>query len=153
MCLCWRSTTKINYRKRLTLFPFHIALFTIRCVPRQSPVGVWSCWPLKFSVLLRHRTVWWCTEQSGVFWLGSSDFWLMHCSLFLLQRSRPLVKLTGSLLAHRTVRWIIAEWIWENSRTASSRGLQPGAPDSVWCTPDTDRCAIGHVHSYMLQTL
>jgi hypothetical protein len=23
MCLCWLSTTKINYRKRLTLFPFH----------------------------------------------------------------------------------------------------------------------------------
>jgi hypothetical protein len=26
MCLCWSSTTKINYRKRLTLFPFHLCI-------------------------------------------------------------------------------------------------------------------------------
>jgi hypothetical protein len=24
MCLCWTSTTKINYRKWLTQFPFHL---------------------------------------------------------------------------------------------------------------------------------
>jgi hypothetical protein len=39
-------------------------LFTVWCVPRRPTVGVWSCWPLKTSVLLVHRTVRWHTGQS-----------------------------------------------------------------------------------------
>jgi hypothetical protein len=31
MCLCWSSTTKINYRKWLTLFPFHSLCFACVC--------------------------------------------------------------------------------------------------------------------------
>jgi hypothetical protein len=50
-----------------------------------------------------HRTVRWHTGQSGVFWLYSFDFWLLHCSLFLRQHSRPLAKFTVAPLAHRTV--------------------------------------------------
>jgi hypothetical protein len=34
-----------------------MALFTVRCMPRQQTVGVQSGWPLKSFVLLRHRTV------------------------------------------------------------------------------------------------
>jgi hypothetical protein len=59
-----------------------MALFTVQCVPRQSSVGVWSGWPLKSFVLLRHRTVRWHTRQFGVLWLCSFDLWLLrvHCS-------------------------------------------------------------------------
>jgi hypothetical protein len=106
-----------------------------------------------------HRTVQWCTGHCTVHCLVHatstnrwglelltvevlcplvapdspvrSDFagWLLHCSLFLSQRSRPLgevdrcsVGAPESLVAHRTVQWIIVDWFWENPRAASSRG-------------------------------
>jgi hypothetical protein len=55
-------------------------LFIVRCVPRQSTVGVWSGWLLKSFVLLWHRTV------RCVLTL---QFWLLW-PLFTVQRSRPL---------------------------------------------------------------
>jgi hypothetical protein len=114
---------------------------TVRCVPRQPTVGVWNDWPLKSFVLLRHQTVWWHTGQSGALWLCTSDFWLLHCSLFLRQRSRPLGEVDHWPLAHRKVRQFLVEWLWENPRAASSRGASDWAPDSVWCaTGYTNTC-------------
>jgi hypothetical protein len=101
-----------------------MALFIVRCVPCLPTIGVWSGWPLKSFVLLRHRTV------RCVLTL---QFWLLHCSLFLRQRSRPLAKLTVALLAHRIVRWILVEWLWGNPRATSSRGALAWALDSVQC--------------------
>jgi hypothetical protein len=44
-----------------------MTLFTVRCLPRQQTIVVWSGWPLKSFVLLRHRTDRWHTGQSGAF--------------------------------------------------------------------------------------
>jgi hypothetical protein len=135
-------------------------LFTVWWVPRQLIVRVWSCWPLKSSVLLRQRTVQWHTWQFGAFWLCrlTSDFLL--CWLCCIQHNRLLGKVDrcsvgspDSLVAHRTVRWILVEWLWENLRVASSRRSSAWAPDSVRCTSDSVRCATGCTKSCMLQTL
>jgi hypothetical protein len=58
-------------------------LFTIRCVPHQPAVGVWSGWPLKSYVLLLHWIVW-CDLTS------QTVFWLLRFSLRAQSRSRPL---------------------------------------------------------------
>jgi hypothetical protein len=69
-----------------------------------------------------------------------TDFWLLHWSVFTVQRSRPLgevdrcsVGSLDSLVAHRTVQWILVDWLWENPRVASSRGALAWALDSVRC--------------------
>jgi hypothetical protein len=61
-----------------------------------------------------------CTEQSGVFWLRCSDFWLVHCLLFIWHCSRPLGAVDRCFIcspnmfgAHRTVQWIIEERLWK----------------------------------------
>jgi hypothetical protein len=99
-------------------------LFIVRCVPRQPTIGVWSGWPLKSFVLLRHRT-----DRC----ILTLQFWVLLCPLFIVHRSRPLARLTVALLPHQTVRWILVEWLWENSRALSSLGASAWAPDSVWC--------------------
>jgi hypothetical protein len=104
-----------------------MALFTVRCAPHQPTVGVWSCWPLKSFVLLWHRTV--RCVLTLQFWLLTSAPSTVPSST----RSTVWVKLTVAPLAHRTVWWILVEWLWENPRAANLRGLPPGAPDSVWC--------------------
>jgi hypothetical protein len=38
-----------------------------------------------------------------------------------------------SPVAHRTVRWIIAECAWRNPKVKSWRSIHPGAPDTVRC--------------------
>jgi hypothetical protein len=67
-----------------------------------------------------------------------------HCSLLLFLCRRPLARSSrcsagtpDSLVSHRTVRWIIAEWLPEFPRLASlesislvHRTLSGGAPDS-----------------------
>jgi hypothetical protein len=68
----------------------------------------------------------------------------VHC--FFINTVDYWAKLTVAPLAHRTVRGILVEWLWENPRAASSRWLQPRASDNV-------QCATGCAHSCMLQTL
>jgi hypothetical protein len=83
--------------------------------------------PLKSFVLLRHRTV------------LTSDFCTVHCSI--VRTVDRWVQLTVASLAHRTVRWIIAEWLWENPRSASLRSASAWAPNSVRCaTGCTNTC-------------
>jgi hypothetical protein len=109
--------------------------------------GAVDCWSLMSS----------CgTGQSGAFWL---------CRLALTSDGQTVLQSTvgevdrcsigspDSLVPHRTVWWILAEWLWENSREASSRGASAWAPDSVRCTQDSVRCATGCTISCMLQTL
>jgi hypothetical protein len=98
-----------------------MSLFIVQCMPRQPTVGVWSCWPLKSFVLLRHQTV------RCVLTL---QFWLLTSALFTLHPSEQSIVVP---LAHRTVRWFLAEWLWENPRAASSRGALAWAPDRVRC--------------------
>jgi hypothetical protein len=69
-------------------------------------------------------------------------------SLWLLPRtvalsgalcSRPLRRRAIAPVAHRTVRWIIAERHWKNPRVASLDLYGPGAPDTVrWHTGQSD---------------
>jgi hypothetical protein len=63
-----------------------------------------------------------------------------HCSVLLFLYSRPLAQGAIAPLAHRTVRWIIAERPPEFPKVASSelvslvhQTLSGGAPDTVRC--------------------
>jgi hypothetical protein len=94
-------------------------LFTIRWVPRQLTVRAWSCWPLKSSVFLWHRTVR-CDLSS------QTDIWLLRCKLRHSQRSRPLGKVDrcfvvslDSPVVHRIVWWILVDERWETPRASS----------------------------------
>jgi hypothetical protein len=98
-------------------------LFTVRWVPRQPTVEVWSCWPLKTSVLLVHPTVWCDLTLQTVFWPLTVR----------LRSSRPLAKLTVSPWYHRRVQWFLVDERWENPRAAGSRRAPASAPDTVWC--------------------
>jgi hypothetical protein len=56
---------------------------------------------------------------------------VLHCS----RCSRPLRWLAVALLVHWTVRWIIAERRFWNSKVASLKSIDHGAPDTVrWHT-------------------
>jgi hypothetical protein len=83
--------------------------------------------------------------------LVRSDFCFVHCTVVAQSTVRcswPLLRwLTGQSGAHQTVRWIIAEWLWENPRAASSWGASAWAPDSVRCTPDSVRCATSYTNT------
>jgi hypothetical protein len=88
------------------------ALFTVRWVPHQPTVGVWSCWPLKSSVFLRHRTVRWHTGQFGAIWHRrlSFVFWRLDCSVVDRWRGWSLFRcLTGQSGGSRAVRWILVD--------------------------------------------
>jgi hypothetical protein len=86
--------------------------------PRQLTVRVWSWSTVGAFVFLRHRTVWCHTGQSGALWRLRSDFWLalfIVAGAFAVDRWRLRAV---TLLAHQTVRWIIAERALEFQRVA-----------------------------------
>ena len=104
-----------------------MTLLTVWCVPRQQTIGVWSSWPLKSFVLLQHRTVQWHTGQSVVFWLCSSDFWPLCCTLFTVHRSRPLGAVDRCSVGKPESGQFVGASAWE--------------PNSVWCaTGSTNAC-------------
>jgi hypothetical protein len=102
-------------------------------------LGFWSSWPLEALSSCG-------TGQSDVVPNGSCSLsgapltlwlWLCaHCSsLFIWSPrfySRPLHEVAITPLAHRTVRWIIAECACWNPRVASWTLYGPGALDTVW---------------------
>jgi hypothetical protein len=95
-------------------------------------------------VFLWHRTVW-CRTGQALFTVRcalatalTSARIVLHCSrsLRLLQstvawRSRCFAGALDSLMAHRTVWWIIAEHAQRNPKVASLELYGPGAPDSL----------------------
>jgi hypothetical protein len=104
--------------------------------PRHPSVRAWSWSTVGGFVLMRHRTVRWHTGQSRAPLTRCSDIWI---PLFTLQ-SRPLCAgsrcsagAPDSPVAHRTVRWIIAELRLRNPKVKSWRLILPGAPDTVRC--------------------
>jgi hypothetical protein len=86
--------------------------------------------PLGFGAVDRWSPLSSCgTGQSGAFWLYSSDFYFLQCALFTVHSSRPLgavdrysVGSPDMYGAHRSVRWIIAEWLGK-TRERSVRGV------------------------------
>jgi hypothetical protein len=114
---------------------------TVRCASHVTrPLGFdrWSFWQVG------HRTVRWCTGQSLC--TVRCAFWRL---LWLCARRRALFTvpiavaddrwrgLAVTPLAHRTVRWIIAEWLLEFPKLSSleldslvHRTLSGGTPDS-----------------------
>jgi hypothetical protein len=105
----------------------------------SRPLGFWAVdrWSLMSSS---------DTGQSVVFWLCRLTSELCYADCAAVSVVDHWAKLTVALLAHRTVRWIIADERRENPRAASSRRAATWAPDSVWC-------ATGCANSCMLQTL
>jgi hypothetical protein len=104
-------------------------------------LGFWRFWPLEHWLHVapdspvRHRTgVVHCPVH---LW---RLLWLLRALFTLLQTTVALDSCypTGtpdSLVAHRMVRWIIAERRWENPKVKSSYCTAPGAPDTVrWHT-------------------
>jgi hypothetical protein len=105
--------------------------------PRHLVVRAWSWLTVGGFVLMRHRTVRCYTGQSGAPLTFCSDIWI---ALFTLQ-SRPLradsrcpAGTLDSPVAHRTVRWIIAELRLGNLKLRS-------LADSPWCT---GHCPVAH---------
>jgi hypothetical protein len=108
--------------------------------PRHPPVRAWSWSTVGGFVLMRHQTVRCHNGQSGAPLTFCSDIWI---ALFTLQ-SRPLradsrcsAGAPDSSVAHRTVRWIIAELRLWNPKLRSlrwftlvHRTLSGGTPDS-----------------------
>jgi hypothetical protein len=109
------------------------ALFTIWCVPRQPTVGVWSCRSLKSSVLLRHRTVRCNLTLQTVFWLLRRRLRRSQCSRPLGEVDRCSVVSPNSMVAHRTVRWIIVDERRGFPRADCSRSAPARALDTLWC--------------------
>jgi hypothetical protein len=70
-----------------------------------------------------------CTGQSGALWLLSQ-----HCSPQTPFADDRWRQLAVTLLAHRTVRWIIAEAALEFPESGWFEGALAGIPDSVRCT-------------------
>jgi hypothetical protein len=129
---------------------------TVRCATGHYPVRQ-PRHPIVrvLTVLTVRALISWCTGQSG----AAPDSPVPHrtgtihclvCLLALLwlcancphtvhaagdRWSRPLRFLVVAPLAHRTVRWIIAERLSKNPKVKSSACTVPGAPDTVrWHT-------------------
>jgi hypothetical protein len=77
--------------------------------------------PFWFGVVDRWSPLSSCgTGESGVFWLCSSDFYSVYCSV--LSAVDRWAKLTVAPLAHRTVRWILVEWLRETRERPVRKG-------------------------------
>jgi hypothetical protein len=104
---------------------------TVHCPVRATSAERWS--PLSSCD----------TGQSGALWLLTSTLFTVASSAqSTIECSWPLLCwLAGQSGAHRTVRWIIAVWLWENLRSTSLRSASAWAPDCVWCgTGCTNTC-------------
>jgi hypothetical protein len=73
---------------------------TVR-VLEQLTVGAFVC--------LWHRTVWWCTGQSGAPLTLCSDFYCVLCCTVPAMRVDRCALESRCPLAHRTVRWHIGQ--------------------------------------------
>jgi hypothetical protein len=123
--------------------------FLSGALPRHPTVRVRSLSTVGGFVLLRHRT-----------FRCPSDFAALtstrYCAaLFLLSEStvgadsRCSAGSPDSPVAHRTVRWIIAERAFVFSRVAGWHLYSPGAPDTVrWHTGQSDAPILSTLKSF-----
>jgi hypothetical protein len=135
--LCWR------WAHQTVWWRTGQSLFTVWCAPRQRArwglelVDRWNPCPVAApDSLVQHQT---CPVTSDFCALTS----VAHCSLMFTFAVDHWCRLAVAPLAHRTLRWIIAEWahrIPESGMFAWSR---------AWCT---GQCPARHlaVHSHIL---
>jgi hypothetical protein len=100
----------------------------------SATVRVRSSWPLERLVVSLVRTVWWPLTLQ--LWLLCDT--IHHCTLCAVDRwragSRCSAGSPDSPVAHRTVRWIIAEAALDFPESGWFGGRLAGARDSVRCT-------------------
>jgi hypothetical protein len=109
---------------------------TVSGAPPRHPVRQgWSLSIVGGFVLMRHRTVR-CPSDHLLWLLPRVLCCTVHCqSRSLRVDSRCSAGSPDSPVAHRTVRWIIAEVRLGNPKVKSLKSFLPGAPDAVqWCT-------------------
>jgi hypothetical protein len=88
------------------------------------------------------------TGQSGVPLILCSDFCRVYCFTLFTVRVDRWREVAISPLAHRTVRWILAERPPVFPKLASSEPLLSEAPDIVrWCT---GHCPVPHFGFFLL---
>jgi hypothetical protein len=118
------------------------APYTVWCASQVTqPLGFWRFWSLQCWLHVapdspvRHRTG--IVHYPVCLW---RLLWLLHALFTLLQTtvamdSRYPAGTPDSPVAHRTVRWIIAERRLRNPKVKSSDCMASGAPDTVrWHT-------------------
>jgi hypothetical protein len=115
---------------------------TVRCASHVTqPLGFGRRRPLELCLLVASDSP--VPHRSGTVHcpvrLWRLRYSAAHCSCIVhLEFSfcrRPLHEVVVAPLVHRTVRWIITEWRWRNSKVASLELYGPGAPDTVrWHT-------------------
>jgi hypothetical protein len=123
---------------------------TVWCANHVTqPLGFWSIWPLEALSCSGTRQSG-AAPESTVHYLVRlwPLFWLLPCTvalsgaLFAVDRcagSRYSAGAPDSPVAHRSVRWIIAERAWRNPRVANLILYDPGALDTVrWHTGQSD---------------
>jgi hypothetical protein len=103
-------------------------------------VGALTSWGTDSPVPHRTGTVHCPVRLLALLWLYTNCPRTVHVAGD--RWSRLLRFLAIAPLAHRTVRWIIAEWRLRNSKVRSSVYTAPGAPDTVrW---RTGHCPVAH---------
>jgi hypothetical protein len=126
-----------------------MAMFSVRCVPRQLLVGVWSGWSLRSFVLMLHRIVRWHTGHVRCDLTSYSDFCLLtvhFCSRPLHAGDRCSVGSPDSLMNYSGAPL-------RKPESGQFVGALTWAPDSVRCTQDSVRCATGSTISSLSSKL
>jgi hypothetical protein len=98
--------------------------------PHHPPVRAWSWSTVGGFVLMRHRTIRCPSDQLLWLLLRSLCCTVHGQSRPLRAGSRCSAGTLDSLVAHRIVRWIIAELRLRNPKLKSLRSILSGAPDS-----------------------
>jgi hypothetical protein len=100
---CWR------WAHRTIRCATRPSLFSVRCAATSPTVRVLKQLTIGIFVFLWHRTVWWCTEQSGAPLTRCSDFYrgtVLHYSSVRVDRCALESRCP---LTHRTVWWYIGQ--------------------------------------------
>jgi hypothetical protein len=121
-----------------------------RTVIVHCPMRSTSARPLGFEAVDHWRRLpFCCTGQSSDLWLLRSDFCRDTIHHYLSDET--IVGAQGAVtpLAHRTVRWIIAEAALEFLRVAGLEGAWPGAPDSAQCAKNQHTLCLAPIFDWV----
>jgi hypothetical protein len=132
--VCWRAHQTVQCAPDMELF-------IVQCVPHQPTIEVWSCWPLKSFVLVVDRIVRCDLTSQTISDLLTLQA-MVHSTADDHWRSWPLLR------GHQTVRWFLAEELWEFPRATSSLDMPAWVADTVQCA--TGWCKSVLLHTYRI---